>query len=156
ESVASAIGRCLIETNANLGGYFTTSVAAGAVVADGYRAAAELVGARSEREIVVGPSMTTLTFMLSRSLAHEVADGDEIVVTRMDHDGNIAPWLAIAQERGAVVRWVPFDRSTWRVEPAALSEVLSSKTRIVALNYASNLTGSINDVAALCKLVRDA
>lgn len=155
-SVADAIRRCLLETNANLGGYFTTSVAAGTVVADGYRAAADLVGAGSEREILVGPSMTALTFTLSRSLARDVESGDEIVVTKMDHDGNIAPWLAIAQERGAVVRWVPFDRSTWRIEPAALAQALSSKTRIVALNHASNLTGSINDVAALCKLVRAA
>ncbi|HEY1974984.1 MAG TPA: cysteine desulfurase-like protein [Candidatus Baltobacteraceae bacterium] len=155
-SVADAIARCLLETNANLGGYFTTSVAAGAIVADGYRAAADLVGAASEREILVGPSMTALTFTLSRSLAHAIEPGDEIVVTKMDHDGNIAPWLAIAQERGAIVRWVPFDRSTWRIEPAALAQTLSSKTRIVALNHASNLTGSINDVAALCKLVREA
>lgn len=156
ETVANAIRQCLIETNANLGGYFTTSVSAGGIVADGYRAAADLLGAASEREIVVGPSMTALTFMISRSLAHEIEPGDEIVVTKMDHDGNIAPWLEMARERGAVVRWVPFDRSTWRIEPAALAEVLSKKTRVVALNYASNLTGSINDVAALCKLVRDA
>ncbi|HZZ00881.1 MAG TPA: cysteine desulfurase-like protein [Candidatus Baltobacteraceae bacterium] len=156
ETVADAIRRCLIETNANLGGYFTTSIAAGGIVADGYRAAADLLGAACEREIVVGPSMTALTFNLSRSLAHRIEPGDEIVVTKMDHDGNIAPWLAIAQERGAVVRWVPFDRSTWRIERAALADVLSAKTRVVALNYASNLTGSINDVAALCKLVRDA
>jgi len=155
-AVAEAIARCLLETNANLGGYFTTSVAAGAVVAEGYRAAADLVGAASEREIVVGPSMTALTFALSRSLAHEIEPGDEIVVTRMDHDGNIAPWLAIAQERGANVRWVPFDRSTWRIAPSALAGALSDKTRVVALNYASNLTGSINDVAALCGLIREA
>lgn len=155
-AVAEAIRHCLLETNANLGGYFTTSVAAGAVMADGYRAAADLVGAGSEREIVIGPSMTALTFTISRSLAHQIQPGDEIVVTKMDHDGNIAPWLAIARERGAVVRWVPFDRSTWRIAPAALAQALSPKTRIVALNYASNLTGSINDVAALCKLVRDA
>lgn len=155
-SVADAIRRCLVETNANLGGYFTTSIAAGAVVADGYRAAADFMGATSEREIVVGSSMTALTFALSRSLAHAVEPGDEIVVTRMDHDGNIAPWLAVAQERGAVVRWLPFDKTSWRIAAAELAAVLSPKTRIVALNYASNLTGSINDVAALCKLVREA
>lgn len=154
-TVAEAIRRVLVETNANLGGYFTTSVAAGAVVADGYRAAADFVGAASEREIVIGPSMTALTFALSRSLAHEIEAGDEIVVTRMDHDGNIAPWLSIAQERRAVVRWLSFDRATWRIAPADLAAALSTKTRIVALNYASNLTGSINDVAALCRLVRE-
>jgi cysteine desulfurase family protein (TIGR01976 family) len=155
-TVAQAIAVCLLENNANLGGYFSTSRAAGEIVAAGYRAAADFVGAGSEREILVGASMTALTFSLSRSLALSIEPGDEIVVTKMDHDGNIAPWLAIANERGAVVRWVPFDRHSWRIEPSALAAVLSSKTRIVALNYASNLTGSINDVASLCRLVREA
>ena len=155
-SVASAVTASLLETNANLGGDFSTSIAAGDVVASGYRAAADLLGAGSEREIVVGPSMTALTFSLSRSLAHSIKPGDEIVVTAMDHDANIAPWLTVAQERGATVRWVDFDRNTWRVEPTALAAVLSPKTRVVALNYASNLSGCVNDVRALCELVREA
>ncbi|MBV8333531.1 MAG: cysteine desulfurase-like protein [Candidatus Eremiobacteraeota bacterium] len=155
-AVADAMTRSLLETNANLGGSFATSRLAGGVVAEGYRAAADFVGAPDEDEIVVGPSMTALTFAISRSLAHSIDPGDEIVVTAMDHDGNVAPWLAAAQERGAVVRWVAFDRETWRIEPAALKESLSRKTRIVALNYASNLTGSVNDVRALCELVREA
>jgi cysteine desulfurase family protein (TIGR01976 family) len=74
----------------------------------------------------------------------------------MDHDGNIAPWLAMAEERGVVVRWAEFDRKTWRIEPQALEAVLSDRTRIVALNYASNLTGSINGVAALAAKARHA
>lgn len=155
-AVADAVSKSLLETNANLGGYFSTSRLAGEIVACGYRAAADFVGAAPEGEIVVGPSMTALTYSVSRSLAHTIESGDEIVVTAMDHDGNIAPWLAIAQERGAVIRWVPFDSESWRVEPRDLAERLSSKTRIVALNYASNLTGTVNDVKALCALVRQA
>lgn len=154
--VAEAISRCLIETNANLGGYFTTSRAAEEVVLGAHRAMARFLGAASEREIVIGPSMTSLTFALSRSIGRTLQAGDEIVVTRMDHDGNISPWLAMAQERGVTVRWLPFDRRTWRIEPGALDEVLSEKTRLVALNYASNLTGSINDVRGLVRKIRAA
>jgi cysteine desulfurase family protein (TIGR01976 family) len=156
QRVADAIARCLLETNANLGGYFSTSVAAEEVVAGARRAMADFVGAASDREIVIGPSMTSLTFSISRSLARSIGPGDEIVVTRMDHDGNIAPWLAIAQERGATIKWVDFDREQWTILPEALAAALSANTRIVALNYASNLTGSINDVAALCALIREA
>ncbi|HET9096410.1 MAG TPA: cysteine desulfurase-like protein [Candidatus Baltobacteraceae bacterium] len=154
--VAQAAARCLLETNANLGGFFTTSLAAEEVVTGAHRAMARLLGASSEREIVIGPSMTSLTFEFSRSLGRVFKAGDEIVVTHMDHDGNIAPWLALAEDRGLVVRWVPFDERTWAIEPGALDAVLSSKTRLVALNYASNLTGSINDVRTLVERIHAA
>jgi cysteine desulfurase family protein (TIGR01976 family) len=147
--VAQAAARCLLETNANLGGYFVTSLAAEEIVAGAHRAMARFLGAASEREVVIGPSMTSLTFAFSRSIGRTLVPGDEIVVTHMDHDGNIAPWLAMAQERGVTVRWLPFDRQSWIVEPSALDAVLSDRTRLVALNYASNLTGSINDVGVL-------
>ncbi len=147
--VADATARCLIETNANLGGFFVTSIAAEAVTDAGRAAMADLLGARSPREIIVGPSMTSLTFRLARALTREMEPGDEIVVTQMDHDANVAPWLTMAQERGLTIRSVPFDAESWRVEPAALDAVLSDRTRLVAFTYASNLTGSINDVAAL-------
>lgn len=149
QSVAHAAARCLLETNANLGGYFRTSLAAEEVVTNAHRAMAGFLGASSEREVVIGPSMTSLTFELSRSIGRTLKPGDEIVVTRMDHDGNISPWLALAEDRGLTVRWVPFDEETWVIEPDALDAVLSSKTRLVALNYASNLTGSINEVRTL-------
>ena len=155
-SVADAAARCLLETNANLGGFFPTSVAAEQIVERSHRAMAHFLGAESFREIVAGPSMTALTFSIARSLARRFAPGDEIVVTRMDHDGNIAPWLTAAEDRGLVVRWVPFDERTWRIEPAEVERVLSSKTRLVALNYASNLTGSINDVRDLVRRVHAA
>lgn len=156
QRVADAVSHCLLKTNANLGGYFTTSIAADEVALEAHRAMARFTGASSEREIVIGPSMTNLTFALSRSLGRTINAGDEIVVTRMDHDGNISPWLAMAEDRGATVRWLPFDTNTWKIEPEALDNVLSSKTRIVALNYASNLTGSINDVATLVERIHAA
>ncbi|HKU66332.1 MAG TPA: cysteine desulfurase-like protein [Candidatus Baltobacteraceae bacterium] len=154
-AVADAAARCLIETNANLGGFFKTSLAAEEAVSGAHRAMARFVNG-SEKEIVIGPSMTSLTFALSRSIGRTLQPGDEIVVTRMDHDGNISPWLTLAEDLGLTVRWLPFNEETWRIEPDALEAVLSNKTKLVALNYASNLTGSINDVRALVRRIHDA
>jgi cysteine desulfurase family protein (TIGR01976 family) len=154
--VAQAVVDCFARRNANLGGSFITSIQAGEIVASAHRAMAEFIGASTPEEIIIGPSMTTLTFQLARSVAKTIRPGDEIVVTKMDHDGNIAPWLTMAADRGATVRWVPFNTQTWVIEPEALDAVLSKRTRLVALNAASNLTGSINDVAALVARVHAA
>lgn len=156
KAVAEAAARCLLESNANLGGYFRTSLDAESVVEDAHAAMARFLGASSQREIVIGPSMTALTFAFSRSIGRMLQAGDEIVVTRMDHEGNISPWLSLAEDMGLVVQWVPLDEETWRIEPSALDAVLSKKTRLVALNYASNLTGSINDVRTLVRRIHDA
>jgi cysteine desulfurase family protein (TIGR01976 family) len=126
------------------------------VLHEAHAAMADFLNAPSPDEIVFGQNMTTLTLHVSRSLARTLNPGDEIVVTRMDHDGNVAPWLQLAEDRGLMVRWLPFDRDSWRIEPEALDDVLSEKTRILALNYASNLTGSVNDVAALAARARAA
>ena len=147
--VADGASRCLLETNANLGGFFATSLAADHLTERAHRSMATFLGAKSYREVVIGPSMTSLTFAFSRSIGRTLRPGDEIVVTDMDHDGNIAPWLTLAEDLGLTVRWLRFDQESWIVEPAALDAVLSPRTRIVALNYASNLTGSINPVRAL-------
>ncbi len=151
-----AAANAMIASNANLGGRFVTSVAAERIVQSAHEAMAAFVNAHSYREIVIGPSMTALTFQLARSLGRAFHRGDEIVVTRMDHDGNVAPWLTLAEELGLAVRWVDFDPSSWKIEPAALAAVLSERTRLVALNYASNLTGSVNDVAALTAIAKQA
>ncbi len=152
-SVAQAAFDCLTRTNANLGGAFITSHLAGQIVSEAHAAMAEFLGASAPEEIVIGQSMTALTFHISRSIGKTIGPGDEVVVTRMDHDGNIAPWLSMAADCGATVRWVPFNERTWRVEPSALDAVLNKRTKLVALNAASNLTGSINDVAALVERV---
>ncbi len=154
--VIEAIDHFFRVNNANLGGFFASSLAADEMFYGAYRALADFLGAGSEREIVVGPSMTSLTYTFSRSLGRTFRPGDEVILTRMDHEGNIGPWLAMAEERGMVVRWLPFDHSTWRIEPEALDAILSERTRVVALNYASNLTGSINDVRALAAKARAA
>lgn len=153
-SVARAASRALLEFNANLGGFFRTSVAAEEAVRTAHEAMAVFLNAQTYREVLVAQSMTNLTFNLSRSLGRTMKAGDEIVLTRMDHDGNVAPWLMLAEERGLAVRWVDFNRESWVIEPQDLERVLGPRTRLVALNYASNLTGSVNDVAALTALAK--
>ena len=154
-AVADAVSHCLLESNANLGGFFTTTLAAQEAV-DGARAAmADFLGAVPE-EIVIGPNMTTLTYQMSRTLGRRFLPGDEIVVTRMDHEGNVAPWLQLAEDRGLTVRFVPFDAETWQIEPETLRAALTERTRLVALNYASNLTGSINRIRELTAIAREA
>jgi cysteine desulfurase family protein (TIGR01976 family) len=100
--------------------------------------------------------MTTLTYQLSRSLGHQFAPGDEIIISRMEHEGNVSPWLQMAEDNDLVVKWLEFDRDTWRVEPELLAPLLTERTRLMALNYASNLTGGVNDVKALTKIAQDA
>ncbi|WP_188393856.1 cysteine desulfurase-like protein [Mesorhizobium sp. SARCC-RB16n] len=156
QAVADAVSRCLLTTNANLGGYFETTIAAQQVVDDAHQAMADFLGAASPQEIVIGANMTTLTYHMSRTLGRTMKPGDEIILTRMDHEGNVSPWLQLAEDLGLVVRWLPFDERTWQVEEATLAGLLSGKTRLVALNYASNLTGSINRVKSLTQIAKQA
>ncbi|MER9752726.1 cysteine desulfurase-like protein [Mesorhizobium sp. M0166] len=156
QAVADAVSRCLLTTNANLGGFFETTIAAQDIVDEAHLAMADFLGAASPREIIIGANMTTLTYQMSRTLGRTMKSGDEIILTRMDHEGNISPWLQLAEDLGLVVRWLPFDQQSWQVEEAALAALLSERTRLVALNYASNLTGSINRVKALTRIARQA
>jgi cysteine desulfurase family protein (TIGR01976 family) len=146
----------MTDAASNLGGYFRDSQAADVIYAQALSAMADLLGAASEREIVVGQSMTMLTFQMSRSLGHNWRAGDEIIVTQMDHEGNVSPWIKLAEERGLTLRWLSFNRDSWRIEPDDLKQLLNERTRLLALNYASNLTGSINPVAALTRLAKTA
>jgi cysteine desulfurase family protein (TIGR01976 family) len=155
-AVADAVSRCLLETNANLGGYFATTLAAQEVVDAAHEAMAGFLGAATREEVIIGANMTTLTYHMSRTIGRGFQPGDEIVVTRMDHEGNVSPWLQLAEDRGLTVRFLPFDTQTWQVEPAALRAVLTERTRLVALNYASNLTGSINNVGELTAIAKAA
>ena len=153
--VVEAISHALIETNANLDGFFVTSQAAGKVVDTAREAMACFLGADDPDEIVIGQSMTALTFHASRSLCRDLEPGDEIIVTRMDHEGNVSPWLEVASDLGLRIRWVGFDPVTWRIEPEMLRAVLSERTKVLALNYASNLTGVANDVPGLTAVAKE-
>ncbi|MER9069340.1 cysteine desulfurase-like protein [Mesorhizobium sp. M0902] len=156
QAVADAVSRCLLTTNANLGGFFETTVAAQDIVDEAHLAMADFLGAASPQEIIIGANMTTLTYHMSRTLGRTMKPGDEIILTRMDHEGNVSPWLQLAEDLGLVVRWLPFDQQSWQIEEAALAALLSERTRLVALNYASNLAGSINRVKALTGIARRA
>jgi cysteine desulfurase family protein (TIGR01976 family) len=115
-----------------------------------------MLNAASPDEIVFGPNMTTLTLGISRALAREIGPGDEIVVTRMDHDANISPWLLVAEDRGATVRWADFDVEDYTLDMARLDGLINEKTKIVAVGYASNATGTVHDVATIVNWAHEA
>jgi cysteine desulfurase family protein (TIGR01976 family) len=155
-TVVEAIGHYLLHSASNAGGKFKTSVETDRVWLRAHESMAEFLGARSFAEIVIGQSMTSLTFHMSRSICHAFQRGDQIVITRMEHEGNVGAWLEIAKDKGLEIRWVDFNRESWQVEPEDLARQLTERTRLVALNHASNLTGSINDVARLTRIAKDA
>lgn len=156
QSVIDAMADYLAQHNANRGGAFATSRHTDTILAEARAAVADLLHAASPTEIVFGPNMTTLTFNLSRALGREIGPGDEIVVTRLDHDANIAPWLFIAEDRGATVRWADFDPEDCTLDMAGFREVINENTKIVAVGYASNATGTVNDVATIARWAHDA
>jgi cysteine desulfurase family protein (TIGR01976 family) len=152
--VAEAMSRCLLETNANVGGYFRTSAAADAVVVEARAAMADLLNAASADEIVFGQNMTTITLHVSRSIGRLMRPGDEIVVSRMDHDANVWPWVLLARDLELEIRWLPFNTGTYEFDSGSLDDVLTDRTRLVCIGGASNLLGTINDVAAVCAKAR--
>ena len=142
---------CLVHKNANLGGYFSTTVAASELVDEAHQACADFYNAASPEEIVFGQNMTTLTLHFSRCLGKHFKAGDEIVLSSMDHDANVAPWLLLADDLGLVVRWMEFDLETYEFPADALTKVLSSKTKLLAMGMASNCTGTVHDVTAFAR-----
>lgn len=149
-AVADAVADYLLHHNANHGGPFTTSRATDAMVDAARTAFADLFGAASSDEIVFGPNMTTLTFHLSRALARTWRAGDEIVVTDSDHDANVTPWLLAARDAGATVRRIGV-RPDGALDLDAFEPTLSPRTVLVAVGAASNLTGTLHDVARIAR-----
>jgi cysteine desulfurase family protein (TIGR01976 family) len=145
----------LTEANSNAHGAFLYSQRTDETVFAARQALADLLNASRPEEIVFGPNMTSLTFSLSRAIGRVLTPGDEIVVTRLDHDANIAPWLAL-QERGAVVRHVDFDPGACTLDMPSLEAAITTRTKLVALGYASNAVGTINDVARAVELAHAA
>ena len=150
-TVIEAMKRYLIEANSNFHGAFLYSQRTDETVDAARLAMADLLNASRPEEIVFGANMTSLTFNLSRAIGQTLSPGDEVVVTRLDHDGNIAPWLSL-RERGAIIRQVDFDPSDCTLDMAGLEKSITSRTRVVALGYASNAVGTINDIARVVKL----
>ena len=146
----------LQHSNANHEGAFPTSEESDAVLAEAHAAAAEFVGAADASEVVFGPNMTTLTFAFSRAIGRTLRAGDEIVVTRLDHDANVAPWLAVAEERGAVIRWVDVIPEDCTLDLEGLTRSIGPRTRLVAVGLASNAVGTINPVGCVIELAHAA
>ena len=155
-SVVDRMSNCMLAANANLGGHFKTSQLAGDIVDDAQAAMADFLNAPSPDEIVFGQNMTSLTFHVSRSLGRHFKAGDEIVLSRMDHDANVEPWVLLARDHDLTVRWLPFDTESFEFDLSKLDDVLNDKTRLVCVGGASNFTGTINDVRSICRKARDA
>ncbi|MGB9722372.1 MAG: cysteine desulfurase-like protein [Chloroflexia bacterium] len=153
QSVIAAMADYLAHYNANAHGLFATSRRTDETIDAARQAAADFLNAPSPEEIVFGPNMTTLTFHISRALERELRPGDEVVVTRLDHDANIAPWLRL-QERGVVVRWADFHPEDCTLDMEGLQGLLNERTRLVAVGYASNAVGTITDVARIASWAR--
>jgi cysteine desulfurase family protein (TIGR01976 family) len=150
------VTRYLIESNANHEGAFATSIASDAVLDEAHRAMADFYNAASPEEIVFGNNMTTITLHISRSLSREWKEGDEIVVTRLDHDANVTPWVLAAQDRGVKVNWVDFDVEDGTLNLDDLQKVLDRKPKLLAVGYASNSLGTINPVKKIIDMAHAA
>ena len=155
DSVIDAIASYLREANANLGGPFETSRRSDDVVDAAHEAAARFLGG-SPGEVGFGQNMTTLNFALSRALARELRAGDEIVVTRLDHDANIAPWLELARDLDLVVRFADLREEDCTLDLDDLERQLSARTRVVAFPWASNAVGTITPVRRIAELAHEA
>lgn len=141
-----------IRSNANRGGAFRTSLTTDALLIEAREAVADFLNAPSPEEIVFGSNMTTLTFSLSQALRSWIEPGDEIIITRLDHDANISPWLRLAEDCGALIRWLDFNISDCTLRMDQLANLLNSRTRIVAVGHASNVVGTINPVSQIADL----
>jgi cysteine desulfurase family protein (TIGR01976 family) len=154
--VVEAVSECLVRTNANHGGLFTTSQGADAMLDRAHRAVADFLGAGSSEEIAFGQNMTSLTFALSRALGRTWKPGDEVMVTRSDHDANVSPWLLTARDAGATIRWIDIDPETCTLDLDTFRRQLGDRTKLVAVGLASNLVGTIHPVATIAGEARKA
>ncbi len=155
EQVAAAVGTAMRSAMSNRHGHFASSERADALVHDAREAVADLLGA-SPDGVVIGPNMTTVTFALSRALRRTWASGDDIVVSRLDHDANIRPWVIAAQEADVEVRWAEVDTVTGELDAAQYADLVGPRTRLAAVTAASNALGTMPDVARIAAIAHDA
>jgi cysteine desulfurase family protein (TIGR01976 family) len=155
DSVIEVVASYLREANANLGGPFETSVRSDQVVDAAHDAAARFLGA-SPSEVGFGQNMTTLNFALTRTVGRDLSAGDEIVVTRLDHDANVSPWLELADDLDLVVRYADLREEDCTLDYADLETQISDRTKVVAFPWASNAVGSITDVRRIADLAHEA
>ncbi len=155
-SVIDAVADYLALRNANHGGVFATSRESDALLDEAHQAAADLLNAPSADEVIFGANMTTLTLHLGRALARTLREGDEVLVTRLDHDANVRPWVLAARDAGAAVRWVDFHPEDGTLDLDDFRRQLSPRTRLAAFAAASNALGTLNDVPLLTRWAHEA
>lgn len=153
QQVVDAVSNYLVGNNANMDAPYEASQRTSRLVQATRQAAADLLGAESD-EIVLGSNMTSLTVSVSRAMSHEIRTGDEIVISRLAHDANAGPWIQLAEDTGATIRWIDVDLDSCTIDIEDAQRKITSKTRLVAVGYASNGSGSINDVAAIINLAK--
>lgn len=154
QRVIDAVRDYYEHSNANTCGAFVTSRRSDAMLASAHAAMADFLGCAAD-EVYFGPNMTTLTFALARSIGRDLHSGDEIIVTTLDHDANVAPWCAL-EERGVVIRRVDIREEDCTLDLADLRRKLTSRTKLVAVGYASNAVGTINPVLEIVRMAHDA
>jgi cysteine desulfurase family protein (TIGR01976 family) len=154
DEVGDAIARALREASANLGAGYATSLRVGEILEEAEAKAAGFLGC-GPHEVIFGPNMTSLNFALSRSAARDYRPGDEILVSSLDHDGGVAPWLELAHDKNLVVRHVGLNDDT-TLDVGDLERKLGPRTRVVAFAWASNAVGTVVDARRVCQLAHDA
>jgi cysteine desulfurase family protein (TIGR01976 family) len=155
QRVIDAISNYLRRDNANTGGAYATSRHTDAMIAEARSAMADFLHCAAD-EVAFGPNMTTLTYAMSRAIGRELKPGDEILVTRLDHDANVSPWLQMAEDRGITVRWAEIHDEDCTLDMADLASKINSNTKLVAAGYASNAVGTINPVKEIVRLAHAA
>jgi cysteine desulfurase family protein (TIGR01976 family) len=155
QRVTDAISSYLSHDNANTGGAYTTSRHTDGMIARARAAMADFLHCGAD-EVVFGPNMTSLTFAISRAIGRELGPGDEILVTRLDHDANVSPWIAMAEDRGVTVRWAEIHDEDCTLDLTDLSSKITDRTKLVAVGYASNAVGTINPVKVITRLAHAA
>ena len=153
QRVIDAMGQYLVHSNANAHGAFATSQRTDEVIKAAHGAMADFLGC-APTEVVFGPNMTSLTFAFSRAIGRTLHSGDEILVTCLDHDANVAPWLAL-REQGIVVHTVDMHPEDCTLDIDDLARKLSARTRLLAITYASNAVGTLNDLPPIIQLAHD-
>jgi len=154
QRVIDAISNYLRRDNANTCGAYATSRNTDAMLAEARAAMADFLHCAAD-EIIFGPNMTTLTYMMSRAIGRDLGPGDEILVTRLDHDANVSPWLAL-EEKGVTIRWAEIHEDSCTLDLADLASKINDRTKLVAVGYASNAVGTINPVKAIIRLAHAA
>ena len=155
QRVIDAIANYLSRDNSNTSGAYATGRRTDAMISDARAAMADFLHCAAD-EVAFGPNMTTLTYAMSRAIGRELKPGDEIVVTRLDHDANCSPWLQMAEDRGVTVRWAEIHDEDCTLDMSDLASKINSKTKLVAAGYASNAVGTINPVKEIVALAHKA